>query len=238
LYTSDYYTWDPFVDFDKFVNFSQYYWLPAGPDSVDVFSGTVPTTDDFTVTRANGVYTFGGVAGDNPTITLVRGGNYTFNVAQNQKETVNFRVTNQGTSAYVIDYQNNPTLTLVRGNTYVFDLVLRGDFPFFIKTQPSLTRNNLYNDGVTNNGASEGLITFTVPQDAPDTLYYANPVQPNMQGTLNIVNATPGTGPGFWIQTDPGINGRIPSTPNISSRDVLGVINNGEDLGTVTFNVP
>jgi hypothetical protein len=238
LYTSDYYTWDPFVDFDKFVNFSQYYWLPAGPDSVDVFSGTVPTTDDFTVTRANGVYTFSGVAGNNPTITLVRGGNYTFNVAQNQKETVNFRVTNQGTSAYVIDYQNNPTLTLVRGNTYVFDLVLRGDFPFFIKTIPSLTRNNVYNDGVTNNGASEGLITFTVPQDAPDTLYYANPVQPNMQGTLNIVDATPGTGPGFWIQTDPGINGRIPSTPNISSRNVLGVFNNGEDLGTVTFNVP
>ena len=238
LYTSDYYTWDPFVDFDKFVNFSQYYWLPAGPDSVDVFSGTVPTTDDFTVTRANGVYTFSGVAGDNPTITLVRGGNYTFNVAQNQKETVNFRVTNQGTSAYVIDYQNNPTLTLIRGNTYVFNLVLNGDFPFFIKTQPSLTRNNLYNDGVTNNGAVEGLITFTVPQDAPDTLYYANSVQPNMQGTLNIIDGTSGTGPGFWIQTDPGINGRIPSTPNISSRDVLGVLNNGEDLGTVTFNVP
>ena len=36
LYTSDYYTWDPFVDFDKYVNFSQYYWLPSGPLSVDV----------------------------------------------------------------------------------------------------------------------------------------------------------------------------------------------------------
>ena len=31
LYTSDYYTWDPFVDFDKFVNYAQYYWLPEGP---------------------------------------------------------------------------------------------------------------------------------------------------------------------------------------------------------------
>jgi hypothetical protein len=59
-----------------------------------------------------------------------------------------------------------------------------------------------------------------------------------MRGTFNIIDATPGTGPGFWIQTDPGVNGRIPSTPNISSRDVLGVINNGEDLGTITFNVP
>jgi hypothetical protein len=101
LYTSEYYTWDPFVDFDKFVNFNQYYWLPAGPDSVDVFAEAVATTDSFDVTRANGVYTFSGVAGNNPPITLVRGGNYTFNVAQNEKETINFRVTNQGTSAYV-----------------------------------------------------------------------------------------------------------------------------------------
>jgi hypothetical protein len=238
LYTSDYYTWDPFVDFDKFVNFNQYYWLPAGPDSVDVFAEAVATTDDFDVTRANGVYTFSGVAGENPVLTLVRGGNYTFNVAQNEKETVNFRVTNQGTGAYVIDYQNNPTLTLTRGNTYVFNMILNRDLPMYIKTAATLGTTNQYNTGVTNNGASEGLITFVVPQDAPDTLYYVNPTQPNMQGQINIIDATPGTGPGFWIQTDPGIDGRIPSTPNISSRDVLGVINNGEDLGTVTFNVP
>ena len=238
LYTSDYYTWDPFVDFDKFVNFNQYYWLPGGPDSVDVFAEDVATTDDFDVTRENGVYTFSGVAGENPVLTLVRGGNYTFNVAQNEKETVNFRVTNQGTGAYVIDYQPNPILTLVRGNTYVFNMILNRDLPMYIKTAPTLGTTNQYTNGVTNNGISEGLITFVVPQDAPDTLYYVNPTQPNMQGKINVVDATPGTGPGFWIQTDPGISGRIPSTPNISSRDVLGVVNNGEDLGTVTFNVP
>ena len=238
LYTSDYYTWDPFVDFDKFVNFNQYYWLPSGPDSVDVFAETVPTTDNFTVTRANGVYTFSGVSGNNPVLTLVKSGNYTFNVAQNEKETVNFRVTNNGTSEYVIDYQPNPTLTLVRGNTYIFDMVLSRDLPMYIKTANTLGTTNLYNTGVTNNGASSGSLTFTVPQDAPDTLYYVNPTQPNMNGTINVIDATPGTGPGFWIQTDPGVDGKIPSTPNISSRDVMGVINNGEDLGTITFNVP
>ncbi len=238
LYTSDYYTWDPFVDFDKFVNYSQYYWLPGGPDSVDVSSTGVPLTDTFTVTRANGVYTFSGLSGNNPPVTLLRGGNYNFQVAQNATEDVNFRVSNDRTSAYVIDFQANPTLTLVRGNTYTFTLVMDGVFPFYIKTAPTLGTTNLYDDGVTNNGAATGTITFTVPQSAPDTLYYVNPVQPNMRGTMTVIDGTPGTGPGFWIQTDPGVNGRIPSTPNISSRDVLGVINNGEDLGTVTFNVP
>jgi hypothetical protein len=238
LYTSEYYAFDPFVDFDKFVNYSQYYWLPGGPDAVDVFSGGVPLTDNFVVTRANGVYTFSGVTGNNPVITLVRGGSYTFQVAQNAQETVNFRVQNSGTSSYLIDYEPNPTLTLVRGNTYTFTLSLTGPFPFYIKTAASLGNTNLYSSGVQNNGAVTGTVTFTVPQDAPDTLYYCASNEFNLRGTINIVNGTPGTGPGFWIQTDPGVNGRIPSTPNISSRDVLGVSNNGEDLGTVTFNVP
>ena len=238
LYTSEYYTFDPFVDLDKFVNFSQYYWLPSGPDDVNVYSGQYPLTGSYDVSRENGVYTFSGASGSNPTLTLVRGGSYQFNVAQNAKETVNFRVSNDTTSAYLIDYERNPTLTLVRGNTYVFTLSLKGDYPFYIKTQLGIGTTEQYTNGVTNNGASTGKITFVVPQDAPDTLFYCNDIQRNMQGTIAIVDGTPGTGPGFWIQTEPGINGKISSTPNISSRDVLGVTGNGEDLGTVTFDVP
>ena len=128
LYTSEYYTWDPFVSFDKFVNYSQYYWLPAGPDAVDVYATAIPLSDNFTITRTSKAYKFSGIPGDNPVITLVRGGNYTFELSQ--------------------------------------------------------------------------------------------------------------TGNNFWIQSDPGINGRLPYAPNISSRTVLGVTNNGEDLGTVTFYVP
>ena len=238
LYASEYYTWDPFVNFDTFVNFSQYFWLPNGPDAVDVAAVGVPTTDNFVVNRENGVYTFSGVAGNNPVIELVRGGSYTFQVAQNAKETVNYRVSNVGISAYQIDYQSNPTLTLARGNTYVFNLNLNGNYPFWIKTAATTGVGDAYNSGVSRNGALLGLVTFVVPQDAPDTLYYASQTQANMQGVLNIVDGDPGTGPGFWIQAAPGISGKVPTTPNISSRDVLGVVNNGEDLGQITFNVP
>ena len=128
LYTSDYYTWDPFVNFDKFSNYSQYYWLPGGPQSVDVSATVIPTTDTFDVTRSNTYYKFTGSASKNPVITLVRGGTYEFAVNQ----------------------------------------------------------------------------------------------APNQ----------------FWIQTDPGINGRLPYAPNISSRNVLGVTNNGTSSGTVKFSVP
>ena len=128
LYTSEYYTWDPFVSFDKFVNYSQYYWLPTGPDAVDVYATAIPLTDNYTVTRTTSAYKFSTIPGNNPIITLARGGNYTFDVNQ---------------------FGNN-----------------------------------------------------------------------------------------FWIQSEPGVNGTVSYAPNISSRNVMGVTNNGTDVGTVTFYVP
>ena len=238
LFESEYYSWDPFVDFDKLNNYAQYYWLPNGPDAVTVAGTAVPTTQTFTVTRANGAYTFSGYTGDNPAITLVRNGNYQFVVAQNTADAIDFRVTNNGTSSWAIDYQPNPTLTLVRGNTYSFNLIQSLPLAFYIKTELSYGTTNIWSEGVSNNGATQGLVIFTVPQDAPDVLYYCNDLEFNLRGQLNIVDATAGTGPDFWIQTQPGINGVLPWSPNISSRDVLGVSNNGIDLGTVSFNVP
>jgi hypothetical protein len=238
LYQSEYYTWDPFVNFDSFVNFSQYYWIENGPDVVSVSSEGVPLNQTFNVNRANGVYTFSGVDGNLPTLNLVRSGNYVFNVAQNNVETINYRVTRTNVTSYNIDFQPNATLTLVRGNTYVFTLSLFGDFPFWIKTAPTTGTGDQYNTGVQRNGSIIGAITFTVPQDAPDTLYYSCQTQGLMNGTINIVNGTPGNGSKFWIQSSPGVDGKNPTTPNISSREVLGVVNNGTDLGQVIFNVP
>ena len=246
LYTSDYYTWDPFVDYDKFVNYAQYYWLPGGPLAVDVSSTSIPSTDSFIVTRANGAYTFSGYAGTNPTITLAKSqveipAFYQFHVAQNESETADFRVTNNGSGGWDVDYELNPNITLQRGGTYNFNLVQTFPWAFYIKTLPSLGTTNIYSEGVFNNGAGNGLITFTVPQDAPDTLYYCNDLEINFRGTITIVDPPqPTTGPGFWIQTAPGVNGRDPVAPNLSSRlgTEQGVENNGENLGTITFNVP
>ena len=238
LYKSEYYTFDPFVSFDSLVNYNQYYWLPNGPDPVTVAPTDIPTTGDFTITRTAEGYTVNGYKGLNPTIMLARDGIYNFYVTQNDTETVTYLVGNNGTTSYLIDYEANPTLTLTRGNTYVFNLSLSGSYPFYIKNIASQGTVNVYNNGVTNNGATSGLITFTVPYNAPDTLYYCSSNEFNLQGQLNIVEPDAGTGPGFWIQTNPSVNGTIPTAPNISARSVLGVINNGTDLGTVEFDVP
>lgn len=127
LWESQYYSWDPFVDLDKFSNYSQYYWVPSGPDSIDITNREIELEETWTVTSNSDSYSFSDEVGKNPTLTLARGGSYQFEVNQDSK---------------------------------------------------------------------------------------------------------------FWIQLEPGVSGRLPYSPNISSRDVLGVVNNGISNGVIEFNVP
>jgi hypothetical protein len=98
-----------------------------------------------------------------------------------------------GFSDYIINGQNDPAFTLQRGVTYVFRLGSLPTHPFWIKTAPGFGSANAYNDGVVNNGATFGDITFTVPANAPDVLIYQCGNHASMLGTLNI--ATPPSPP-------------------------------------------
>lgn len=100
-----------------------------------------------------------------------------------------FLVNHSSTAAYVIDGVNNPTLTLVRGETYTF-LITAADHPFWIKTVPSIGTSNAYSAGVQNNGMQNGTLTFNVPNNAPDTLYYNCQFHSLMAGTINIVSSS------------------------------------------------
>ncbi len=103
-----------------------------------------------------------------------------------------YDVTNQAASAYILSGEGlnnavNPDLTLKRGETYEFNVDAPGH-PFIIKTIQSTGTGNAYNDGVTNNGEASGTVTFTVPNDAPDTLFYNCEFHSPMTGTLTIID--------------------------------------------------
>jgi hypothetical protein len=53
--------------------------------------------------------------------------------------------------------------------------------------------NNVYNTGITNNGTATGVLTFSVPSNAPSTLYYVCEFHSSMGGTINISNLGPTT---------------------------------------------
>jgi len=87
---------------------------------------------------------------------------------------------------------NDPILTLERGKTYEFEVSAQGH-PFWIKTDQISGSSSQYNDCITNNGLSNGKLIFTVPSDAPSTLYYICQIHSNMTGVINIVDNNNGT---------------------------------------------
>ena len=130
LWEQEYYTFDPMISFDKLINFTQYYWLPNGPDPVTVDTSGIELTKTYVVTKNS----------------------------------------SSGELVFTANGQVNHSLVLARGGSYQF-----------VVNQP---------------------------------------------------------GDPLWIQTDIGTSGTVMSTSTISDRSVLGVINNGTDVGTISFNVP
>jgi plastocyanin len=61
-----------------------------------------------------------------------------------------------------------------------------GAHPFQIQDTQNGTVGTPYNNGVTNNGASNGTVRFEVPFNAPDTLYYQCTAHTGMGGTIFI----------------------------------------------------
>lgn len=150
-----------------------------GRESVAV-AASIWTEDEFV--SGDGPYTFTGEADDNG--------------AQFWEGTVTpsitYNVTNSGATAYVFnggDFTDtsNPGLTFKRGETYIFEVNAPGH-PFLINSVQGTGTSNTYNEGVTNNGAVSGTITFTVPTSAPDQLFYNCEFHGSMTGVITITD--------------------------------------------------
>ena len=85
LNKQEFYSWNPLIDWDKFVNFQQYYWLPYGPSSIPVYGQQKTIQSEYTVSLVdegdNFAYIFNpdGLT-RNPVLKLYRGQTYKFNV--------------------------------------------------------------------------------------------------------------------------------------------------------------
>ena len=155
-----------------------------------------------------------------------------------------FDVVNSGSGAYQFNATgigftqntNNPPIYLTRGQHYQFNVNASGH-PFLIKTERGTGLDNVYPNGVVNNGAEVGIVTFKVPFNAPNTLYYqcqnhaamggkiivdsdANLGVQNsgtLVGSATTLNFESSTGSGVDVAVDP-ITGiaTITTTPGIS----------------------
>jgi len=76
------YGWNPAIDYDKLINYREYFWMPNGPNAVEIDSvGPSVVAEYDVVNLAKGAYNFGHRPGENnPIIKLYRGNTYKFKV--------------------------------------------------------------------------------------------------------------------------------------------------------------
>jgi hypothetical protein len=86
LNSQEFYSWNPHIDWDKIVNFQNYYWLPNGPDLVKIAGQQQEIVSTYTVSLESQfdsyeyVFTPNGLS-RNPTLRLFRGQTYIFDIA-------------------------------------------------------------------------------------------------------------------------------------------------------------
>ena len=212
----EHYSWNPPIDWDKFVNYREYYWVPGGPPSISIFGQTKDVVSTYKVNQgqlSTWVFTPDAVT-NNPTITLYRGQTYIFEV-NSPGEGFTLR-TNYDTGSLIFD----PLKTYQVGDLAVYDNklwrakneVIAGDGSTIdLETQDwelvddNATSQSLnYNNGVTNNGVEVGTLTFTVPLNAPDAIYYQSSLDPNRLGRFLIADIDSNT----FINVDKEIVGK------------------------------
>ena len=107
---------------------------------------------------------------------------------------VSYTVTNNGAGAYTFSSAakgDNPNLgPFYRGGTYTVNITATGH-PFYFTTDngtnfASGTYFGEYTNGVTGSRTDSGTITFTVPNNAPDTLYYQCGNHAPMRGAITV----------------------------------------------------
>ncbi len=108
-----------------------------------------------------------------------------FSVEEFNSDTFRFLVAGDPPGIGFTQNADNPEIYLIRGQKYQFH-VDSGGFPFYIKTQPTADLDNIFENGVDGNGTQVGIVTFKVPYNAPNKLYYQASNTAGMGATIYL----------------------------------------------------
>jgi hypothetical protein len=111
---------------------------------------------------------------------------------QTQLDTiVDYSITNSGSGAYLVNGVSNGIIHFKKGKKYKVSINASGH-PFWIQTvSGAYSSGNVYSTGITNGGTQSGMIFVELPQNAPDTLYYACQYHSSMAGSISTLSIEP-----------------------------------------------
>lgn len=197
--SQDHYSWNPPIDWDKFVNYREYFWLPDGPPPVKVYGQIQVVTSTYKVSlgvTSTWIFTPDGLT-NNPTLTLYRGQTYKFKVnapgngffirTQIDTGSLNYDPNLPYAKNQIVVYGGKLYKALQNITAQVNPIPLDEDTANWqfveVITEDSYLN---YDNGVENNGTEFGTVTFTVPYDSPDVLFYQSFTDPNRFGRFLI----------------------------------------------------
>lgn len=172
LNSQENYAWNSHIDWDKFSNFREYFWLPLGPQPVGV-AGTVRDVEStYTVGLAldddNYAYVFtpNGFT-RNPTLKLYKGQLYRFEIdCPGQPMTISTTRTAEDIDPFF-------GVELLDPQT-IYD---KGVVKYEYDAEGKLVLSD-------KDYIEKGVIEFLVPDDVPDSLFYISDNDPNTSGIM------------------------------------------------------
>jgi hypothetical protein len=199
LTAQEHHSWNPPKQCDKFVNYREYYWIPEGPPAVAVYGQKAKVVSEYSVKLGLNSFIFSPDSyTNNPTITLYRGQKYRFKVNAPNEGFAIRHTYDTGSLIY------NPNKPYAKGQYAIYNnklwmankaMVALENSTIDLDTQDwtfveDVTTGTAFDyvKGVTNNGIENGYLTFEVPYDAPDTLFYQGVITPDRFGRFVITN--------------------------------------------------
>ena len=89
-----------------------------------------------------------------------------------------------------INQKESPELFLAKGFTYHFDVELDENDGFYFGTSQDseISFEDEYLSGISNSRVSNGRLTFTVPENSPDVLFYQTKLSPLVKTKVNLLD--------------------------------------------------
>jgi len=199
LNAQEYYAWNPHIDWDKIVNFREYYWLPSGPQTVPVIGETVEVESTYTVEVVDNndnygyVFTPDGLT-QNPQLTLYRGIKYKFEINA-PGNPIYFRTRKVEAPKWRAGkYYDVGELALYNGSVYTA-VGTHLSQPTFEADGDKWELDTQFNlaTQVSQQGVENGTVEIELDFSTPDTIYYSSGTDIYASGSIRVKDVTEAT---------------------------------------------